>query len=328
MFSAATVLQETEAADLDEMVHYEAADLVSYSPVTEAHVESGMTLLEVLPRAAITVSDNTAANLLFERLGGPDTLEAALRAAGDDTTSVDRIEPELSDWTPGETRDTSTPRAMAENLKAFALGSGLDEEDRAILVAALRDNTTGDLLIPPVFPTGGWWATRQAPARTAAATTSPSSSGRTAPRSCSPSTATGWTPRPTRTLRSSPPPPRSRSTGYGVKAPFSGQVRAVGGPRATASGARPPWGLRGSPGGGQGGGAGPAVVGLARGGADDGVHQGEALGGLVAGEAVPAVGHQILQGDRHPRNRLDHRRDRTAPAIVFEPDDEAVDTAG
>lgn len=152
-FSAAAVLQETEAADLDEVVHYESADLVGYSPVTEAHVESGLTLLEVI-RAAITVSDNTAANLLFERLGGPDALEAALRAAGDDTTSVDRIEPELSDWAPGETRDTSTPRAMAENLEAFALGSVLDEEDRAILVDALRDNTTGDELIRAGVPDG------------------------------------------------------------------------------------------------------------------------------------------------------------------------------
>jgi beta-lactamase class A len=152
-FSAAAVLQETEVADLDEVIHYEAADLVGYSPVTEAHVESGLSLREVL-RAAITVSDNTAANLLFERLGGPDALEAALRAAGDDTTSVDRIEPGLSDWAPGETRDTSTPRAMAENLEAFALGSELDEEDRAILVDALRDNTTGDELIRAGVPDG------------------------------------------------------------------------------------------------------------------------------------------------------------------------------
>jgi beta-lactamase class A len=152
-FSAAAVLQATDTADLDEVIHYEAADLVGYSPVTEMHVETGLTLLEVI-RAAITVSDNTAANLLFERLGGPDALEAALRAAGDDTTSVDRVEPELSDWAPGETRDTSTPRAMAGNLEAFALGSALDEEDRAVLVDALRDNTTGDELIRAGVPDG------------------------------------------------------------------------------------------------------------------------------------------------------------------------------
>jgi beta-lactamase class A len=153
VFSAAAVLDDTTAADLDEVIHYEAGDLVGYSPVTEAHVDSGLTLLEVI-RAAVTVSDNTAANLLFERLGGPDALEAVLRAAGDDTTSVDRIEPGLSEWAPGETRDTSTPRAMADNLDTFALGSALDEDDRAVLIDALRDNTTGDQLIRAGVPDG------------------------------------------------------------------------------------------------------------------------------------------------------------------------------
>jgi beta-lactamase class A len=153
VLSAAAVLQDTGAADLDEVIHYERADLVGFSPVTEANVEGGLTLLEVI-RAAITVSDNTAANLLFERLGGPDGLEAALRAMGDDTTSVDRWEPELSEWAPGETLDTSTPRAMAQNLEALTLGSVLDEEDREVLVDAMRDNTTGDELIRAGVPDG------------------------------------------------------------------------------------------------------------------------------------------------------------------------------
>jgi beta-lactamase class A len=113
----------------------------------------GLTVLEAV-RAAITVSDNTAANLLFERLGGPPGLAAALRAWGDDTTSVDRWEPELSEWAPGETRDTSTPRAMAENLEALTLGTVLADDDRDVLVTALRDNTTGDELIRAGVPDG------------------------------------------------------------------------------------------------------------------------------------------------------------------------------
>lgn len=153
VLSAAAVLQDTDAAGLDEVIRYEAADVVGHSPVTGARVDTGLPLREVI-RAAITVSDNTAANLLFERLGGPDALEAALRAMGDDTTSVDRVEPELSEWAPGETRDTSTPRAMAENLERLALGSVLDEEDRAVVVDALRDNTTGDELIRAGVPDG------------------------------------------------------------------------------------------------------------------------------------------------------------------------------
>ena len=153
VLSAAAVLQDTGVAALDEVIHYEQADIVGYSPVTSAHVDTGLTLLEVI-RAAITVSDNTAANLLLERLGGPPGLEAALRAWGDDTTSVDRWEPDLSEWAPGETRDTSTPRAMAENLEALTLGTVLAEEDRDVLVSALRDNTTGNELIRAGVPDG------------------------------------------------------------------------------------------------------------------------------------------------------------------------------
>ncbi|HEY8527295.1 MAG TPA: class A beta-lactamase [Acidimicrobiales bacterium] len=156
VLSAAAVLRDTSAADLDEVVRYERADLVSHSPVTEAHVDTGLRLGEVI-RAAITVSDNTAANLLFERLGGPAGLEAVVRDWGDDTTSFDRWEPELGDWAPGETRDTSTPRVMAAHLEALALGSVLDEEDRAFLVDALRASTTGSDLVRSAVP-DGWVA--------------------------------------------------------------------------------------------------------------------------------------------------------------------------
>ncbi|TDC51511.1 class A beta-lactamase [Jiangella ureilytica] len=151
--SAAAVLQATDAAALDDVIQYDAADVVGHSPVTEPAAGTGLTLLEVI-RAAITVSDNTAANLLFEQLGGPDGLEAAVRGFGDDTTSFDRIEPGLSDWAPGETRDTTTPRAMAANLERLALGDLLAADDRAVLVDAMRDNTTGDELIRAGVPDG------------------------------------------------------------------------------------------------------------------------------------------------------------------------------
>ncbi|WP_407229613.1 serine hydrolase [Escherichia coli] len=47
-------------------------DLVEYSPVTEKHLTDGMTVRE-LCSAAITMSDNTAANLLLTTIGGPRT---------------------------------------------------------------------------------------------------------------------------------------------------------------------------------------------------------------------------------------------------------------
>ncbi|MEU8351872.1 class A beta-lactamase, partial [Streptomyces sp. NPDC048845] len=123
-------------------------------PVTEKHVGSGMTLRELCD-AAVRFSDNTAANLLLKELGGPDKLEAVLeREAGDDVTRINRYEPELSRWSPGSTLDTSTPRAMARNLRAFVLGDVLGKDDRDQLTTWLRTNTTGDELIRAGMPEG------------------------------------------------------------------------------------------------------------------------------------------------------------------------------
>lgn len=117
-FSVGALLRQNSIDELEEVVTYTEEDLTGYSPITEQHVDTGMTLREISD-AAVRYSDNTAANLLFEELGGPSGLDAALEEIGDDVTHVDRIEPELSEWKPGDIRDTSTPQAMATSLQAY-----------------------------------------------------------------------------------------------------------------------------------------------------------------------------------------------------------------
>lgn len=94
--AAAAVLAKTTTPELDEVVRYTNADLVTYSPVTEQHVSSGMTLREVAD-AAVRYSDNTAGNLLLSRLGGQPVFEEALRSIGDRVTEADRVEPDLNE---------------------------------------------------------------------------------------------------------------------------------------------------------------------------------------------------------------------------------------
>lgn len=62
-------------------VTYSRGELVAYSPVTQKHVGDGMTVAE-LCEAALTVSDNAAANLLLASFGGPPALTAYLRSLG------------------------------------------------------------------------------------------------------------------------------------------------------------------------------------------------------------------------------------------------------
>lgn len=150
--AGAVLLKENPISILDGKRMYTKEDLVTYSPITEKYVDEGMTLREIA-KAAMQYSDNTAGNLLFAELGGPDQLEKALRAIGDDVTEMDRLETELNEATPGDTRDTSTPKALATNLRMLGLTDELSEEKREIFQEWFKGNTTGDTLIKSGVPT-------------------------------------------------------------------------------------------------------------------------------------------------------------------------------
>lgn len=148
---AAAVLERID--DLDRIVEYTPEQLVDHSPVTETQVATGMTVGD-LAESAVRTSDNTAANLLLDELGGPAGFAAALAEAGDATTRPARYETELNSATPGDPRDTSTPRALAETLRAYALDGALDPDDADTLIEWMTGNATGDALIRAAAPEG------------------------------------------------------------------------------------------------------------------------------------------------------------------------------
>ncbi|GAB6898768.1 class A beta-lactamase [Kineosporia succinea] len=148
---AGVLLKQRTDREMDRVIRYDESDLLEYAPITSQHVETGMTLGE-LADASVRYSDNTAANLIFEELGGPRALDRALERLGDRTTHVDRIEPNLNEAAPGDIRDTSTPRALATDLRTLVLGRALNPADRSVLADLLRRNTTGDNLIRSAVP--------------------------------------------------------------------------------------------------------------------------------------------------------------------------------
>lgn len=151
---AGVVLAENSLAEMERVVEYGEEDLVDHSPVTEEHVDSGMSLLE-LCEATVRYSDNAAGNLLLAEVGGPEGFgEALVELTGDGVTSPVRWETELNEAVPGDERDTSTPEALAGSLEAFALGDVLPEDRREVLVGMLVRNTTGDDLIRAGVPQG------------------------------------------------------------------------------------------------------------------------------------------------------------------------------
>jgi beta-lactamase class A len=124
------------------VVSYTEDDLVANSPVTSTRVATGMTVAE-LCEAAITRSDNTAANLLLRLLGGPEAITAFARDIKDMRTRLDRWETELNSAIPGDSRDTTTPAAIGEGYRSLVLGDVLGEPEREQLTNWLLANTTG-----------------------------------------------------------------------------------------------------------------------------------------------------------------------------------------
>ena len=94
--------------------------------------------------AAVEYSDNTCANLLLARVGGPSALTAFWRSIGDAVTRLDHNEPILNRSPPGDPHDTTTPAAMAANLRRLLLGTVLSEGSRERLTGWMVDCKTGD----------------------------------------------------------------------------------------------------------------------------------------------------------------------------------------
>lgn len=142
---AGAVLARVEKGQerLDRPIAYTKADLLEYAPVAAARLAEGRMTVEALCAAAVEASDNTAANLLLQALGGPAEVTAFARGLGDPVTRLDRTEPTLNTALPGDPRDTTSPTAMVESLKAMLLSGGLEPESCQRLEGWMRGSLTG-----------------------------------------------------------------------------------------------------------------------------------------------------------------------------------------
>lgn len=154
LLAAAAVLQRVDRGEEnpDRFIHYTQADILAYAPVTKQHVAEGGMKLGALCEAAIEQSDNTAGNLLLQAIGGPAGLTKFARSLGDNTTRLDRMEPELNVWKDGDDRDTTSSAAMSNDLVRLITGDVLSEKSRDLLQNWLLKNETGPTLIRAGVP--------------------------------------------------------------------------------------------------------------------------------------------------------------------------------
>jgi beta-lactamase class A len=153
---AAGVLARVDRGEdaLDHVIAYGEADILDYARVAKANLAAGKLTVEELCRGAVEVSDNTCANLLLARIGGPAAMTAFWRATGDAVTRLDRVEPEMNRTQPPDVRDTTTPAAMAGNLRRFLLGDVLLPGSRELLTGWMRDCKTGLDMLRAGLPSG------------------------------------------------------------------------------------------------------------------------------------------------------------------------------
>ena len=137
LVSAVLQRVDTGKETLDRRIVFGKEVLLDYAPITKQHVgPPGMTV-SGLCEAAITLSDNTAANLLLKQIGGPQAVTAYARGLGDESTVLDRYEPALNPY------DMTTPSAMLADMQQLLLGDRLSRSSRDLLIQWLVACQTG-----------------------------------------------------------------------------------------------------------------------------------------------------------------------------------------
>jgi beta-lactamase class A len=139
---------------LRQMVSYGPEDVPDwYAPVAKKNLTKGVMSVAEMCEAAVEYSDNTCANLLLARVGGPSALTAFWRSIGDAVTRLDHNEPILNRSPPGDPHDTTTPAAMAADLRRLLLGNVLSAGSRERLTGWMVDCKTGDERLRGGIPT-------------------------------------------------------------------------------------------------------------------------------------------------------------------------------
>ena len=138
---------------LKKMFAYTTSTMMQsgYAPITFKAKDLTMSVAK-LCQAAIEYSDNAAANMLIQELGGPRAVTQFARSIGDPSFRLDRYEPKLNSAIPGDLRDITTPISMAKTLDKLAFGHVLGNKQKQLLIHWLVNSKTGAKRIRAVVP--------------------------------------------------------------------------------------------------------------------------------------------------------------------------------
>ncbi|MGV6852018.1 MAG: class A beta-lactamase [bacterium] len=144
---------DQKSLSLATQVKVEQDMLVSYSPVSKQYLGKKMSLNQACT-ASMLMSDNTAANIIINAIGGPQELNRFLRQIGDNTTRLDRYETDLNQALKDDPRDTTTARAMVKTLDKILYGHVLSDSSKQQLLQWMIDTKITGSLLRSVLPDG------------------------------------------------------------------------------------------------------------------------------------------------------------------------------
>ena len=105
--------------------------------------------------AAISLSDNTAMNLLLKTIGGIEGMNDFARSIGNVSFRQDNDWPaEAYSGGDGNLKDSSTPQAMVESFHKITIDKTLDRPQRDLLTTWLINTQTGSARIRSSIPNG------------------------------------------------------------------------------------------------------------------------------------------------------------------------------
>lgn len=138
---------------LDRILTWTPEEEVAWSPVTQGRGTAGLSVAE-LCRAAITLSDNTATNVLLRLAGGPASLTRAVHLMGNQSFELADYEPALNREQRESSANTGTASGFLAGLRRVLLGDFLSRESRDRLLSWMRATETGRDRMAAGLPAG------------------------------------------------------------------------------------------------------------------------------------------------------------------------------
>lgn len=151
-FIAVSALLGKPKAVLNKTVVISPDALLPWHPISGQYLNKKVALKR-LAEAAISYSDNTAINMIIHELGGLQAINRFAHRIGNSSFNISHYEINLNS-DPQKNEDSSTPKDMAMSVEKIMLGSVLSQQNKALLLEWMRNNTTGYHRIRAGVPLG------------------------------------------------------------------------------------------------------------------------------------------------------------------------------